>query len=200
MPLELSRQLAGRSPSQSLATSIRERLFQRVEKVDRVALAAPKIMTRTIPTTPKSLRIGVVRDLGSWPRIPCPRRCPRTARHVATVVVGGEIPGRPIWETRFLVSLNKPRSHFILWMVWEPEFDEVCSPVCWMQRRNVNERDAACYLLRTWWTKERDESSEDRPWFNDVREGNVVELEDIETLINEVWPDSGFSDANDKMG
>ena len=85
-------------------------------------------------------------------------------------------------------------------MVWEPEFDEVCSPVCWMQRRNVNERDAACYLLRTWWTKERDESSEDRPWFNDVREGNVVELEDIETLINEVWPDSGFSDANDKMG
>ena len=157
------------------------------------------MMTGAVPIAPKSLKIGIARDLGSWPRIPCPRRCPRSARHVATAVVGGEIPGRPIWETRFLLSLNKPRSHFILWMVWEPEFDEVCSPVCWMQRRNVNERDAACYLLRTWWTKERDESSEDSPWFNDVRAGDVVGFEVLEALINEIWPNGRFSETSNDM-
>lgn len=148
-----------------------------------------KIINGTTPRLPRSLSIGVTRQLGRWPRILCPRRCPRTARHVASVVVGGEIPGRPTWETKFLVSLNQPRSHFILWIEHETEYT-VCDPVCWVRRRGVSEQDAARYLLRAWWTNERTQSSENRPWFSYLREGKLVPLDELERIVDDVWPDA----------
>jgi hypothetical protein len=151
-------------------------------------------MARTSPRLPRPLSIGVARQLGRWPRIPCPRRCPRTARHVATVVVGGEIPGRPIWETKFLVSLNGPRSHFILWMEYETGFEDPCDPVCWVRRRGISEQDAACHLLRAWWTNERAQyyPSENDPWFSEFRQGELVPPDELERIIDDVWPDAGF--------
>jgi len=133
--------------------------------------------------------IWVARQLGHRPGISCPCRCPRTARHIATVIVGGEIPGRPIWETKYFVSQNQPRSHFFLWMEYETDFDTLCDPVCCVRRRGVTEQEAACYLLRAWWTNERAQSSENGPWFSDLKPGGLVPLDELERIVDDVWPD-----------
>ena len=141
---------------------------------------------RTNVSQPSS--IWVARQAGDRPGISCPSRCPRTARHVATVTVGGEIPGRPIWETKFFVSLNQARSHFILWMEYENGFETLCDPVCWVQRRGLTEQEAACYLLRVWWTNVRAQSSENGPWFSDLKQGGLVPLDELKRIVDDVWP------------
>ena len=142
-----------------------------------------------LPAVDQDLQVStrlVLDEVG--PDIDCPRKLTRSARFVASTCIRGGLDIS--WPTRFHLSTNRSRSHWILWEEWEDEWYRWQSePVAWCRKKGLGPNEAACHLLRAIWQDAYDCWGED--WTpGNLESGRLIPLPQLRILVHEIWPEA----------
>jgi hypothetical protein len=145
--------------------------------------------TLRLPAKPESFECAYAG--ADWrPTIHCPTRLPRRARHVATVAwLWSPAHSR---EDVYHLSMNKHRTH---WILWHGYFNEFVRPFGWIHapyafgpKPGVLPAVAAFYLLWAGWKGET--AANDTPGgpFDSVTDEGVLSAEELHLLAELAWP------------
>jgi len=122
--------------------------------------------------------------------IELPAKPPRTALYVTTIDLFSMTP----WNQRtdkYLVSRNRRRSHWILWLAYIDEMDMKWAylPYALMPCRGVEAKRAAIEMLRAAWAAEHASASLDRTFEAVVNDG-LLTVAELKAIAASVWAKS----------
>jgi len=139
----------------------------------------------TLPLRPPQFDSRCNRD-SEIPERNRPKSMPRTARFLVELEWSwGMFHER---QSRYFVSSNRARSH---WILWSRSYDD--NEECWNEelymyapRKGVPEKVAAIYLLLDTMRYEVESHNLDR--FHWIEQEGLLDDDDLEAIAQEVWP------------
>lgn len=143
--------------------------------------------TPPIPPRPAGFK-GILTVYRSRPGIPCAKRPPSSARKVAAVGwAWGPAHSRADY---YFLSLNRTRSHWVLWLRWfESELTNRYMYVVYARAKRlkrVDDRTAAYYLLMDAWKGEAEHKEIEEPPHEIFEEG-LLTTPMLDAIAEEVW-------------
>lgn len=124
--------------------------------------------------------------------IELPEKPPRSALFVASVDMFSQSACNQRFD-KYLLSRNRKRSHWILWLGYfddDMELKWVYMPYALMPCRGVSAKDAATEMLCAIWSEERGRESLSTP-FSAVGAAGLLTADDLREIAARVWPKEG---------